>query len=275
MADSKVAHSATSVLRILLLLILFCVVTFSLLLRILPSGLAKTEASSFELTVTAGAVNVRAGPNVQYRKLLFLEQGQRAPVVSEDPETGWLLIYLEDGRTGWVSGSKSFVSVSLASSDADYVQSNGYSRFLLNFAPALALSLFLSFILGAVVFFFMRRWIVAAASVVMMIGALLFYGGVSDYFVGFRINRYVNDTYEHVEVFKQHSVRELNRRYGMIQDARHLRSRLLHKPIELFIEREAWPVTILTFPLFSEPLDDAKIKVIQKALAPEAAFVQP
>ena len=100
MADGRTLHSLTPLLAIILLLVLVCSVTFFLFLRILPSGLGRTEASSFELTVTAGAINVRAGPGVEYRKLLFLEQGKRAPVISEDPKSGWLLIQLEDGRTG-------------------------------------------------------------------------------------------------------------------------------------------------------------------------------
>jgi hypothetical protein len=78
----------------------------------------------------------------------------------------------------------------------------------------------------------------------------------------------------HVEFLRKHNVRELSRRYHMIEEARRLRNRLVHKPIELFIEREAWPLTILTFPLFSEPLDSAKIGVIAEALAPEAALLQ-
>ena len=267
-------HFISSSITIVLPLILVCMVTFFLRLRILPSGLARKEASSFELTVTAGAINVRAGPGVEYRKLLFLEQGKRAPIISEDPKTGWLLIQLEDGRSGWVSGSKSFLSVSLVALNAETVSPNGYSRFLLDFAPALAGSIFLTAIVGAFVLLFLRHRIAAAGSVVIMVGALLFYAGVSDYFVGYRINRYIDDAYKHVEVLQQHSARELSRRYQMIQEAQRLRSRLVHKPIELFIEREAWPLTILTVSLFSEPLESDKISIIAEALAPEAALLQ-
>lgn len=253
---------------VLLLCVLFCLVTFLLFWRILPRGFLETDAISFEMTVTAGALNVRGGPDVLYDRIASLQRGIRAPVLATDGESGWLMVLLDDGRSGWVSGSKSFSSVSQAGTETQLSRPNGYSRFLLEYGPALGLSLAISCIVAAVIFFVLRRRAAAVLSVLCFAASALFFAGVSDYFVGFRIDRYLRDTAESLPVLEIHGARELERRAGEIAEARKLRKRIVHRPIELFIEPEAWPLTIFTLSLFSEPLDVSVIDRIAAAVSP-------
>lgn len=264
-SNNHTRSSGTAIPIISLLFILLWSVTFVLFHRILPSDLTDTEATSFELTVTAGGLNVRGGPNVRYAKMSSLQQGMRASVLDHDLETGWLLVLLEDGRSGWVSGSKAFASVSPAGTERQLPRPNGYSRFLLGYGPALALSFVATCLVSTVVFLVLRRRFAALGSAVLLAVALSFFGGVSDYFVGYRADRYLSDTTDNLQVMEVHSARELYRRWAMIEQTQELRRHILHPPIELFIEREAWPLTVFTVPLFGDPVDPRALEALAAA----------
>ncbi len=53
--------------------------------------------------ITATALNVRAGPGVEYSIVGYAAQGQRYRIVGKSEDRGWLRIDF-DGLDGWVSG---------------------------------------------------------------------------------------------------------------------------------------------------------------------------
>jgi hypothetical protein len=124
---------------------------------------------------------------------------------------------------------------------------------------------------GTIVLAVLRRRLAAAVSAALLAGALVFFAGVSDYFVGYRVDRYLGDTAEHRRVMEVHSARELRRRYAMIEQAQSMRKRVLHRPIELFIEGGAWPLTVFTVPLFADPVDPEALDELAAAVGRIAA----
>jgi N-acetylmuramoyl-L-alanine amidase len=60
--------------------------------------------------VTAGALNVRYGPNAFSPVLTQLRQGQGVNLAGRNATGTWLLVQLADGRIGWVNGA--FISTS-------------------------------------------------------------------------------------------------------------------------------------------------------------------
>ncbi|NJN94939.1 MAG: SH3 domain-containing protein [Anaerolineales bacterium] len=58
-----------------------------------------------KLSVVTAQLNVRMGPNDSTPVLTQLKQGDIVEVVSQNSKSGWWLIRLPDGQTGWVSGS--------------------------------------------------------------------------------------------------------------------------------------------------------------------------
>jgi multidrug resistance efflux pump len=72
---------------------------------------AKAEATP-QVEVVAWGLNVRSGPGVEYPVVAGLAQGDIAPVLAVDPQSGWLQVQLPDGKnTGWISGNPAYVLV--------------------------------------------------------------------------------------------------------------------------------------------------------------------
>jgi hypothetical protein len=250
---------------IFFLLLLVWLFSFCIFRLVLPKNLTQTRESSFELTVMVQALNMRSGPGSSFEKVAVLDQGLRVPVLRGDDESGWLMVRLAEGIIGWVSGSKKFVSVSSDWKERDRTESN-YSRFLINTGPAAALSLLLVSLLSIAVFVAIRRKPLAVSGAVFLLFSLLLYAGFSDYFVGFQTNSVLDDARRHLPVLRVHNTRELARRVSMINQVQDIRRQVLHKPIGLFIEEKAWPVTFFTISLFSEPLNRESMDSLKDVL---------
>ena len=250
---------------IFLLLLLVWLFSFCIFRLVLPKNLTQTRESSFELTVMVRALNMRSGPGSSFEKVAVLDQGLRVPVLRGDDESGWLMVRLAEGIIGWVSGSKKFVSVNSDWIKRDRTERN-YSRFLINAGPAAALSLLLASLLSIAVFVVIRRKPLAVSGAVLLLFSLLLYAGFSDYFVGFQTNSVLDDARRHLPVLRVHNTRELARRVSMIDQVQDIRRQVLHKPIGLFIEERAWPVTFFTIPLFSESLNRESMDSLKDVL---------
>jgi len=61
--------------------------------------------------IVAWSLKVRTGPGIDYPTLAHLSQGERVPVLSVDPASGWLEIKLSTGEIGWITGSQTYVLV--------------------------------------------------------------------------------------------------------------------------------------------------------------------
>ena len=250
---------------IFLLLLLVWLFSFCIFRLVLPKNLTQTRESSFELTVMVRALNMRSGPGSSFEKVAVLDQGLRVPVLRGEDESGWLMVRLAEGIIGWVSGSKKFVSVSSEWIKRDRTERD-YSRFLINAGPAAALSLILTSLLSIAVFVIIRRKPLAVSGAVLLLVSLLLYAGISDYFVGFQTNSVLDDARRHLPVLRVHNTRELARRVSMIDQVQDIRRQVLHKPIGLFIEEKAWPVTFFTIPLFSESLNRESMESLKDVL---------
>ncbi|MGQ9626998.1 MAG: SH3 domain-containing protein [Anaerolineae bacterium] len=53
--------------------------------------------------ITADHLNVRAGPDTNYNVIGKLVAGQKVRLSGRNLEGTWLLVYLPDGRQGWIS----------------------------------------------------------------------------------------------------------------------------------------------------------------------------
>jgi hypothetical protein len=76
-----------------------------------PDVAAQGEQSP-QLSVIVGALNVRAGPGMNYPVVDVVLQGDQIPVIGHDVSSGWWQVQLKDGRSGWVSGGAAYVQVS-------------------------------------------------------------------------------------------------------------------------------------------------------------------
>jgi uncharacterized protein YraI len=90
---------------------LVLVVVLAGVLTFAPHAAAR-EPDSAQLTVVAAAINVRSGPDVTYPAVAVLNRADEVPVIGRDTATGWWQVQLSDGRTGWVTGLDTYVSVS-------------------------------------------------------------------------------------------------------------------------------------------------------------------
>jgi multidrug resistance efflux pump len=72
-----------------------------------------TEAPpSVQAEIIAWGLNVRSSPGIDYPVIATLTKGDIVPVIDVDPDSGWLQVELPDGeKTGWISGSPTYVSV--------------------------------------------------------------------------------------------------------------------------------------------------------------------
>jgi HlyD family secretion protein len=62
--------------------------------------------------VIAWGLNVRSGPGINYPIIATLTKGDTVPVVEVESNSGWLQVRLPAGeKTGWISGSPTYVSV--------------------------------------------------------------------------------------------------------------------------------------------------------------------
>jgi uncharacterized protein YraI len=93
---------------------LWLIVLLALLIAGMVFGLdvAAQGEESPQLTVIAEALNVRAGPGVNYPAIDVLLRGDQVPVTGHHTPSGWWQVQLEDGRDGWVSGGAAYVQVS-------------------------------------------------------------------------------------------------------------------------------------------------------------------
>jgi uncharacterized protein YraI len=93
---------------------LWLIVLLALLIAgmVFALDVAAQGEESPQLTVIAEALNVRAGPGVNYPAIDVLSQGDQVPVTGHHTPSGWWQVQLEDGRDGWVSGGAAYVQVS-------------------------------------------------------------------------------------------------------------------------------------------------------------------
>lgn len=91
-------------------ILLLPVLVISGLLLVSPAS-AQEESTSPLLTVVAGPVKVRSGPDATYPDFETLEAGDFRGVIGYNPENGWWQVVSIFGSPGWVSGEKSQVSV--------------------------------------------------------------------------------------------------------------------------------------------------------------------
>lgn len=63
------------------------------------------QASSSPRLVAPGAVNIRAGPGVNYTVIGTLNADTAAPIVGRNPQSSWWQIKISDSQTGWVSNA--------------------------------------------------------------------------------------------------------------------------------------------------------------------------
>ena len=59
--------------------------------------------------IISNGLYVRTGPGVEYPTITWLEQGAIVPILSVDPQSGWLQIQLSNGKIGWISGHPDYV----------------------------------------------------------------------------------------------------------------------------------------------------------------------
>jgi multidrug efflux pump subunit AcrA (membrane-fusion protein) len=71
----------------------------------------RTGSGTAQVEVTAWGLKVRTGPGIDNPTIAHLSQGEIVPVLDVDPDTGWLKVELPGGGTGWITGSKTYVSV--------------------------------------------------------------------------------------------------------------------------------------------------------------------
>lgn len=64
-----------------------------------------------QVEVVAWALNVRSAPGIDSPVVATLVQGETAPVLNVDTQTGWLEIELPSGETGWITGSSTYVTL--------------------------------------------------------------------------------------------------------------------------------------------------------------------
>ncbi len=81
-----------------------------------PSAPAPSAPEQGRVVVKALALNVRAGPNIAYRSLGVVYQGDELIVMGRSPLPIWLYIRTLDGRLeGWVAGGEVTAEVPLSS----------------------------------------------------------------------------------------------------------------------------------------------------------------
>jgi dipeptidyl aminopeptidase/acylaminoacyl peptidase len=73
---------------------------------------AAQASDSATLTVVAEAINVRSGPGVGYSVVSGLVRGDVVPIVGQDAGSGWWLVQLPDGQSGWVTSGSAYVRIS-------------------------------------------------------------------------------------------------------------------------------------------------------------------
>lgn len=67
---------------------------------------------SVQAEVITWGLNIRSGPGINYPIIATLTKGDTVPVVEVEPNSGWLQVCLPAGeKTGWISGSPTYVSV--------------------------------------------------------------------------------------------------------------------------------------------------------------------
>jgi uncharacterized protein YgiM (DUF1202 family) len=74
----------------------------------LPAGPPETVEGTIRILVD---LNIRSGPGVEYDRVGFLRQGDRAAALARDPESGWWRIECPpqaDGAVCWVSGGAQY-----------------------------------------------------------------------------------------------------------------------------------------------------------------------
>jgi dipeptidyl aminopeptidase/acylaminoacyl peptidase len=76
------------------------------------SGVAAQAAQAPEVTVLVPALNVRGGPSTGYGVATVLHLNSQAAIVGRHSASGWWQVKLDNGVTGWVSGSPALVRVS-------------------------------------------------------------------------------------------------------------------------------------------------------------------
>ncbi len=77
-----------------------------------PTPTATEVPPTVQAEVIAWGLNVRSGPGIDQPVIATLSKGDTVPVIDVDPNTGWLRVQLPDGaKTGWISGSPTYVSV--------------------------------------------------------------------------------------------------------------------------------------------------------------------
>jgi HlyD family secretion protein len=77
-----------------------------------PPPTATEAPPSAQAEVITWGLNVRSGPGINYPVIATLTQGDTVPVVEVEPNSGWLQVRLLPGeKTGWISGSPTYVSV--------------------------------------------------------------------------------------------------------------------------------------------------------------------
>jgi len=72
---------------------------------------AALSAPQQQVEVLAWALNVRQEPGINSPVVATLVQGETAPVLQVDSQTGWLKIELSSGETGWITGSSTYVTL--------------------------------------------------------------------------------------------------------------------------------------------------------------------
>ncbi len=70
-----------------------------------------TPSSGLTVEVLANRLNVRAGPNVGFPTVGYLDKGQELPVLQRDAESGWLQIPFAEGPEGkgWITNREPYV----------------------------------------------------------------------------------------------------------------------------------------------------------------------
>ncbi len=73
----------------------------------------QADLAPFVVTLGQG-INIRSGPGTTFAVIGGTVANQGFPVVGQANDCGWLQVVLEDGSTGWISGSPAYTRLNVA-----------------------------------------------------------------------------------------------------------------------------------------------------------------